>query len=93
MEELWDLYPFFHRQALHEMHAAASRPDIDGVEYYLGVFHAVASLGAVYLEDMDLSEHCYNLARQCLNRREKCRRIEDLIASIVLVWTFYMTTT
>ena len=89
VEELWDIYPFFHTRALHEMYAAASLSNVDGgFEYCLGVFHAVASLGALYLEDIALSEHCYDLAKNCLNRREKCRRIEDLIASIVLVWIF-----
>jgi hypothetical protein len=85
MEELEDIYPFFHTLALHEMYAATLRPDMDGGEYFLVVFHAAASLGALYLEDNDLSKHCYDLAQRCLIRKENCRRIEDLIANIILV--------
>jgi len=46
----------------------------------------MASLGAVYLEDDELSSSCYNLAKdECLPRCQVEPRIEDFIAASILV--------
>jgi hypothetical protein len=54
--------------------------------YFEAIFGALTSLGALYLEDEELSNDHYNLARHSLNLlKSEPPRLEALFSHIILV--------
>jgi len=86
IEELSDMYPFFHPKAFYAMYTALRDVQIADRCYFEAIIDALASLGALYLGDCKLSRTCYMAAQDKLRSLNNgSPRGEVMIAYIVLV--------
>ena len=84
IEELGELYLFFHPNDLALLLESARRQPDDQKAFLWAMIDALASLGALYLEDSQLSQNCYESARKKLDSLAS-NHIEEFIGRTILV--------
>ena len=87
IENLGELYVFFHPNNLAALLESADRQKDDEKVFLWAMIDALASLGALYLEDARLSELFYASAKKNIDSLAS-NQVEEFIARTVLVHLF-----